>query len=63
LQLFSILAALHSTDRQSHSSFLAPRSELFGSLALSLRMRFVFGLLGTMFALDVLWWGDLGANR
>src|SRR5437016_2031174 len=32
------------------------RSELFRSLALSLRMRFVLVLIGTMVALDILWW-------
>ena len=35
---------------------LAPRSELFGSLVLSLSMRFFFVLLGTMVALNLLWW-------
>ena len=32
------------------------RSELFGSLALSLSMRFVLALIGTMVGLDLLWW-------
>src|SRR5256886_3633946 len=38
------------------NSALIPRSELFCSLALSLSMRFVLALIGTIFALDVLWW-------
>src|SRR5438552_13332597 len=64
-QRIGALALRSTTSVAVHSPLTAPsllaalatrRSELFGSLAVSLSMRFVLALIGTMVGLDLLWW-------
>src|SRR5437588_5129419 len=52
----SLLTSHFSPPPSLLAALASRRSELFGSLALSLSMRFVVALIGTMVVLDLFWW-------